>query len=44
MWPAKGYTFINAKDMDEATKIAKECAALINDTEGAAHVYEALPM
>lgn len=44
MWPAKGYTIINAKDMDEATKIAKECPALIDDSEGAVHVYEAMPM
>ena len=44
MWPAKGYTIINAKDMDEATKIAKECPALENDSEGAVRVYEALPM
>ena len=44
MWPAKGYTIINAKDMDEATKIAKGCPALQDDSEGAVRVYEALPM
>ena len=44
MWPAKGYTIINAKDMDEATKIAKECPALVDDSEGAVRVYEAMPM
>jgi|SRR3989338_5385092 len=43
-WPAKGYTIINASDMDEATKIAKGCPALEDDSEGAVHVYEALPM
>ena len=26
-WPAKGYTIVNAKDMDEAVKIAKGCRA-----------------
>ncbi len=44
MWPAQGYTIINAKDMEEATTIAKTCPALINDSEGAVRVYEALPM
>lgn len=44
MWPAKGYTIINAEDMDEATKIAKGCPALKDDSEGAVRVYEALPM
>ena len=44
MRPAKGYTIINASDMDEATKIAKGCPALIDDSEGAVHVYEAMPM
>lgn len=44
MWPAKGYTIINAKDMDEATKIAEGCPALIDDTEGEVRVYEAMPM
>jgi len=43
-WPAKGYTIINAKDMDEAVKIAKKCPALLDDPEGAIRVYEALPM
>lgn len=42
--PAKGYTIINAKDMDEATKIAKGCPALKDDSEGSVRVYEALPM
>lgn len=44
MWPAKGYTIINASDIDEATEIAKGCPALEDDSEGAVHVYEALPM
>lgn len=43
-WPAKGYTIVNAKDMDEAVKIAKGCPALLDDPEGAVRVYEALPM
>lgn len=42
--PAKGYTIINAKDMDEAVSIAKGCPALMDDPEGAVHVYEAMPM
>lgn len=43
-WPAKGYTIVNATDMDAATKIAQGCPALIDDSEGAVHVYEAMPM
>jgi hypothetical protein len=42
--PAKGYTIINAKDMDEAVEIAKGCPALKDDSEGAVSVYETLPM
>ncbi len=41
---AKGYTIINAKDMDEAVEIAKGCPALLDDPEGAVSVYEAMPM
>ena len=44
MWPAKGYTIINAKDMAEATKIAQGCPALVDDKDGAVRVYEAMPM
>jgi|SRR3989344_3283543 len=44
MHPAKGYTIINAKDMDTAVEIAKGCPALLDDAEGAVRVYEALPM
>jgi hypothetical protein len=43
-WPAKGYSIINAKDMDEAVDIAKGCPALIDDNEGSVRVYEAMPM
>jgi len=43
-WPAKGYTIINANDMDEATEIAKGCPALKEDPEGTVRVYEAMPM
>jgi hypothetical protein len=41
---AKGYTIINAKDMKEATEIAKGCPALVEDSEGTVRVYEAMPM
>ncbi len=44
MWPAKGYTIINANDMDEAIEIAQKCPALEDDKEGAIRVYEAMPM
>jgi hypothetical protein len=44
MWPAKGYTIINAKDMDEATEVAKGCPALEDDPDGGVRVYEAMPM
>lgn len=44
MWPAKGYTIVNAKDIDEATEIAKGCPSLKDDPEGAVRVYEAMPM
>jgi len=43
-WPAKGYTILNAKDIDEATEIAKRCPALEEDSEGVVRVYEAMPM
>ncbi len=43
MWPATGYTIINAQDMDEATKVASGCPALEVD-ESAVRVYEAMPM
>ena len=44
MWPAKGYSIINAKDMDEAVEIAKNCPALEDDDKGTVRVYEAMPM
>ena len=44
MWPAKGYTIINASDMAQATQIAKSCPALKDDPQGSVRVYEALPM
>ena len=44
MWPAKGYTIINAADMAEATKVASGCPALEDDPDGAVRVYEAMPM
>src|SRR5258706_12587347 len=37
--PAKGYTIVNAKDMDDAIEIAKGCPALQDDSEGAVSVY-----
>ena len=43
-WPATGYTIINAKDMDEATKIAKGCPVFENSNDGTVRVYEAMPM
>jgi len=45
MWPAKGYTIINAADMAEATKIAKGCPMIVTDEKNATvRVYEAMPM
>lgn len=41
-WPAIGYTIINAKDMDEATEIAKRCPEL--ESGGAVRVYEVMPI
>ena len=41
---AKGYTIINAEDMDEAIAIAKGCPALLDDDQGSVGVYEARPM
>ena len=43
-WPATGYTIINAKDIDEAAKIAEGCPVLKNSDQGAVRVYEAMPM
>jgi hypothetical protein len=44
MWPAKGYTIINAESMDEAVEVSKGCPVLEDDPEGAVRVYEAVPM
>lgn len=44
LMPATGYTILNAKDMDEATKIAEACPVLQEGDEGSIRVYEALPM
>lgn len=44
MWPAKGYSIVNAEDMDAACEIAKGCPMLEDDDEGAVRVYEAMPM
>lgn len=41
---AKGYTIVNAKDMDEAVAVAKGCPALLDDDQGSVGVYEAMPM
>lgn len=41
--PATGYSIVNAKDMDEATELAKGCP-LMASKDGAVCVYEALPM
>lgn len=40
--PATGYTIINAKNIDEATEIAKGCP--LTEGDGAIQVYEAMPM
>ncbi|HWY78863.1 MAG TPA: hypothetical protein VNW29_00740 [Candidatus Sulfotelmatobacter sp.] len=43
-WPATGYTIINARDMDEATQIAKGCPVIEGHNDGTVRVYEAMPM
>lgn len=45
MWPAKGYTIINAQDMDEAIEITKGCPAIVdNEKDATIRVYETMPM
>ena len=44
MWPAKGYTIMNATDMDAAVKIAEECPVLLEGNDATVRVYEAMPM
>jgi len=41
--PVTGYSIITAKDMNEATELAKGCP-LVTSKDGAVCVYEALPM
>jgi predicted metal-binding transcription factor (methanogenesis marker protein 9) len=41
--PATGYSIVEAKDMDEAVEMAKDCP-LVGAKNGAVCVYEALPM
>lgn len=43
MWPAKGYTVINAENMEDAKEIARGCPG--HEEEGfAIRVYEAMKM
>lgn len=44
MWPAKGYSIINADDMNAAVEMAKGCPMLGDDPDGTVRVYEARPM
>lgn len=44
MHPAKGYTIINAADMDAAVKIAQKCPVLEEGNNATVRVYEAMPM
>ena len=44
MWPGKGYSIINAPDMDAAVKIAKECPIMEEGNDATIRVYEAMPM
>ena len=44
MWPAKGYTIMNATDMDAAVKIAQACPVLQEGNNATVRVYEAMPM
>lgn len=44
MWPAKGYSIVNADNMEAAVEVAKGCPALQDDPEGAVRVYEAMSM
>ena len=44
MWPAKGYTMMNAADMDAAVKIAQACPVLQEGNNATVRVYEAMPM
>ena len=45
MWPAKGYTIINAADINEACEVAKGCPMIVDGEPNATiRVYEAMPM
>ena len=44
MWPAKGYTIMNASDMETAVKIAQACPILLEGNNAMVRVYEAMPM
>lgn len=44
MWPSKGYSIVNAADMNEATSLAGGCPLLEEGNDAAVRVYEALPM
>ena len=43
-WPAKGYTIMNATDMEAAVKIAQACPVLEEGNNATVRVYEAMPM
>ena len=44
MWPAKGFSVVNAADMSEATSLAGGCPLLEEGDGASVRVYEALPM
>lgn len=45
MWPAKGYTIINAENIAAATAVAKSCPAIVDEVKNAGvRVYEIMPM
>ena len=44
MWPGKGYSIINAADMDAAVKIAQKCPIMEEGNGATIRVYEAMPM
>lgn len=44
MWPAKGYSIVNAADMNTAVKLAQACPILEEGNNAAVRVYEAMPM
>lgn len=44
MWPAKGYSILNAENIDEVLEIAKKCPILEEGNGATVRVYEAMPM